>query len=884
MYPFDAISNFGYGAVTTAPSPATTGTSLKVAEAIAANFPDPATAGQYNVTVWPTGVQPIYSNSEIIRITAKAAASGGEVELTIDREEESTPARTIIVGDQIALTETILARNQIFNAIISGFYEDKLLAGQSFSKVTKYQFKTPGNKTTYYIANRLIKFHDGSLAIVLSSSYSAPDTTVNIIIGSGLVPDSPTNVYISGPSKSKILDYEFSKRVHHIYTVGDSLTVAGEYQTQLETLLGSSWKTHIGWGGIASGVLSRLNIDALDNPDAEYIVVWVGINDIVADTSAATIESDLQSIYSAAHAAGLKVIAVNISPFKTSASWTSGRQTVLDAVNTWIANTATDIDHVIDVYSILEDPGAADTLLATYDYGDHVHLTTDGYNEVAAAIFNEVDWILGDFGTLDQESFSNSMFPHSISRQGFTNANFDIWLNGNSFTNPASGSITANGAYLTIGMASPPTNVIHSKQVFTPGELFNAQNFYRIAPDGAGFINNGEYYFISKGVENGLKYLAGQSKKVTVSFWARSSISGKRIALELRQVYGSGGSPSTGEVIKGPIITLTTTLKKYTHTFIVNTLNSKTFGTNDNDGFGLNIWVAWGSDMPATYFSTGTGSETFGGAGTIDLSKFNFSAGEYDYGFQPKSFAQEFRDSGGNDLGWNVYRKVIPTLGTADDPIFPLVFAGVDLTSILWPGMKVRWTQNGTVRYGIIHAVAFSTNTTIQVYGGSDYNVDNSTTYPISDFYYSPAKAPKGFPLDPTKWDYIYSNTGDIDIGALTNPNWGNFFSVAVPIGIWLPEYSCCFEPYDTATTYYSVWSTLSTANNSESDIDATYFTNGPVVATPYIAMGRKKSAPIILAAKTTYYFNGKASRNTSQFLIRGGTIPTKLVFRNVYL
>ena len=189
MFPFDAISNFGYAAVTTAPSPATTGTSLKVSETLAALFPDPATAGRYNVTVWPTGVQPISSNAEIIRITAKGAASGGEVELTIIREQESTSARTIIVGDQIALTETILARNQIFSAITSGFYEDKLLTGQSFTKNSASQFTTPGDKTSYYIAGRVIKFHDDSLAIVAS----------------GTVPDSPTNVYIN-VGQTKLLD------------------------------------------------------------------------------------------------------------------------------------------------------------------------------------------------------------------------------------------------------------------------------------------------------------------------------------------------------------------------------------------------------------------------------------------------------------------------------------------------------------------------------------------------------------------------------------------------------------------------------------------------------------------------------------------------------
>ncbi len=98
---FDAHKNFSYSTVATAPSPATSGTSLTVATGDGALFPAPSTDGAFNLTVWPTGVSPLSSNSEIVRCTARS----GDV-LTITRTQEGTSARTIVVGDQIALTIT----------------------------------------------------------------------------------------------------------------------------------------------------------------------------------------------------------------------------------------------------------------------------------------------------------------------------------------------------------------------------------------------------------------------------------------------------------------------------------------------------------------------------------------------------------------------------------------------------------------------------------------------------------------------------------------------------------------------------------------------------------------------------------------------------------
>ena len=62
--------------------------------------------------------------------------------------------------------------------------------------------------------------------------------------------------------------------------------------------------------------------------------------------------------------------------------------------------------------------------------------------------------------------------------------------------------------------------------------------------------------------------------------------------------------------------------------------------------------------------------------------------------------------------GWISYSAVIPTRASADDPTYVLTFAGVNLTGKISVGMRVKWTQNSTIRYGIVTKISFSTNTT----------------------------------------------------------------------------------------------------------------------------------------------------------------------------
>jgi hypothetical protein len=210
--------------------------------------------------------------------------------------------------------------------------------------------------------------------------------------------------------------------------------------------------------------------------------------------------------------------------------------------------------------------------------------------------------------------------------------------------------------------------------------------------------------------------------------------------------------------------------------------------------------------------------------------------------------------------GWQSYSAVTPTRASADDPTYVLTFAGVNLTGVMSVGMKVKFTQNSATVYGIITAISFSTNTTMTLYCGTDYDVLDTASYAISAFNYSPHKAPFGFPLDPTKWSILTTSSSSRSTVTPTAGTWYNAENIVIPIGCWLVSYSCNTGGNNNSSDL-DFFSTLSTANNSESDADFTANTQLTTASYIQTTMGRDKY--LTLAAKTTYYLNYMTNRTS---------------------
>ena len=214
------------------------------------------------------------------------------------------------------------------------------------------------------------------------------------------------------------------------------------------------------------------------------------------------------------------------------------------------------------------------------------------------------------------------------------------------------------------------------------------------------------------------------------------------------------------------------------------------------------------------------------------------------------------------------------TFAGADDPTFTLNVSG-EFTWKYCKGQRVR-LQQGSLKYFIITGVGYASGSTVlTLYGGTDYDLASS---PIIEPYFSPAKAPYGFPLDEAKWRVESLGAADSSLASPVAGTWYNKGgSLVVPIGRWRVEYAAELEVVRAAAGALDVFATLSTAAGTEADRETTtkigissgVSMRGSVCLCGYV---------LELAAKGTYYLNcktGQASMTAIAF--KGSEQKTKV-------
>ncbi len=229
-----------------------------------------------------------------------------------------------------------------------------------------------------------------------------------------------------------------------------------------------------------------------------------------------------------------------------------------------------------------------------------------------------------------------------------------------------------------------------------------------------------------------------------------------------------------------------------------------------------------------------------------------------------RSLAQASSGSSTDTSGWISYSSVIPTRASADDPTYVLTFSGVDLTSKMSVGMRVKFLQNSVTLYGIVTAISFSMNTTLTLYCGTDYDVLDTATYAISGFAYSSHKAPLGFPMDPSKWmqSYLGSTSFNKSSSIVAGTWYNNGDLIAIPIGAWRVFYEDSFGGQRGSADYLVVKQTLSTTNASESDSEFTSVIDLGLATLDYRQVVHVEKV-LILSSKSTYYLNIKTDRTS---------------------
>jgi len=150
----------------------------------------------------------------------------------------------------------------------------------------------------------------------------------------------------------------------------------------------------------------------------------------------------------------------------------------------------------------------------------------------------------------------------------------------------------------------------YSAQTFTAGAApvagYEAQNYARIVSTGQSAVDS--YSILIQKIED-VRTLAGQT--ATVSFWARAGAGTPKVAVEIVQNFGSGGSPSGEVYTAGGSVTLSTSWTRYSVTVSVPSISGKTVGTTANtSSVQLFLWSSAGSSYASRASSIGIQSAT----------------------------------------------------------------------------------------------------------------------------------------------------------------------------------------------------------------------------------------------------------------------------------
>lgn len=140
--------------------------------------------------------------------------------------------------------------------------------------------------------------------------------------------------------------------------------------------------------GTGPSALARLGTDALDRAGVRFLVLFEGVNDLNGTPAAAdpaAYAEAYRTIVARAHARGVKVVGVTLTPYRGHPAYAAAREGVRQRVNAFIRDGGV-FDAVADADAALRDPADQRRLLPRYDPGDHLHFDDDGMAAVAAVV------------------------------------------------------------------------------------------------------------------------------------------------------------------------------------------------------------------------------------------------------------------------------------------------------------------------------------------------------------------------------------------------------------------------------------------------------------------------------------------------------------------
>jgi hypothetical protein len=219
------------------------------------------------------------------------------------------------------------------------------------------------------------------------------------------------------------------------------------------------------------------------------------------------------------------------------------------------------------------------------------------------AVGNNGESLVADSSTSTGLSYQEN---YAAGKNKFINGDFRI--NQRAFTSTtATASTYGFDRWIT---SSSDGTVTFSAQTFTPGTApvsgYEAINFLRAATTGQTLASANTQ--IHQRVED-VRTFAGQT--ITISFWAKAASGTPKIAVEVSQAFGTGGSPSSTVNTYAGQVTTSTSWARYSVTVSVPSISGKTIGTDSNSSsLPIRFHTSAGSDLNARTGSLGIQNAT----------------------------------------------------------------------------------------------------------------------------------------------------------------------------------------------------------------------------------------------------------------------------------
>ena len=234
--------------------------------------------------------------------------------------------------------------------------------------------------------------------------------------------------------------------------------------------------------------------------------------------------------------------------------------------------------------------------------------------------------VLATDGSAAGNFSSSNGGPLAGFRNRIINGNFDFWQRGTSFTGSEYGA--DRWANYRVGTTHTAT-----RQAFTLGQTdVPGEPTYFLRTVVSSVAGASNFSSLAQRIED-VRTFAGQ--QVTISFWAKVDAT-KNIAVELGQVFGTGGSPSAAVSAIGTTkVSIGTTFQKVTITATVPSISGKTIGTNNDSYLFAAIYFDAGSTFNSATDSLGQQS------GTFDIAQVQLEPGPVATPFEQRPIGTE---------------------------------------------------------------------------------------------------------------------------------------------------------------------------------------------------------------------------------------------------